>query len=177
MENPQPIIDERQSGLSAFFAKIYGLVGVGILISALVSFITIKFFPQNLVSIMQGGNVMVFIIFLIPLLIVFPAQRAAAKNSPTALPLFILYSAVLGFILSFSLIFYTGTDITMAFLISAGMFFGMSVYGRFTKRNLSGMAKAMIAGVWGLIILGFLNMLFFHSTPLMLLGSVLGIVI
>ena len=56
------------------------------------------------------------------------------------------------------------------------MFFGLSVYGRFTKRNLSGMGKALGVAVWGLIVAMLLN-LFFASTGLTILISLVGVVI
>ena len=56
------------------------------------------------------------------------------------------------------------------------MFFGLSVYGRFTKRNLSAMGKAFGVAVWGLIVAMFLNF-FIGGTILTILISLVGVVI
>ncbi|MFC4652033.1 Bax inhibitor-1/YccA family protein [Lactococcus nasutitermitis] len=171
------IFDQRQDGLNAFFNKIYGLMGAGVLVSALVSFIMIRFFSGNMVTILQSsGNFGFLLLWLIPLFMVVPMQRSAMKNSSAALPMFILYSAFMGFLISFTLIMYTATDITLAFVTAGAMFFGLSVYGRTTKRNLTGMGKAMIAGVWGLIIAGLLNF-FFQSPAIMYFSSFIGVIV
>lgn len=160
--------------LSQFYAKIYAITGIGIVVSAIVSFITLAFFSENIVNIMSKGSLVVLIILLIPMLLVVPSQRAALKNLPSALPWFIVFSAVFGFVLSFTLIFYTQANITLAFVTAAAMFFGLAAYGRMTKRDLSKMGKVMGVAVWGLIVASVLNF-FFRSGGLSLLISFAGV--
>lgn len=175
--NDNLIFDERKDGLNAFFSKVYGLMGVGVLISGLVSFIMLRFYTNNLVNMIEGSGSFVFLLlWLIPLFMVVPMQRSAMKNSSAALPLFIVYSAFMGFLISFTLLMYTATDITLAFVTAVAMFFGLAVYGRTTKRDLSAWHKALFAGVIGLIVIGILNF-FIQSSGLMLLASFVGVVI
>ncbi len=171
------IFDQRQDGLNAFFSKIYGLMGIGVLVSGVVSYIMINFFASNMIAMLQTGNSLIFLLlWLIPLFAVVPLQRSAMKNSPAALPLFIAYSGFMGFLISFTLLMYTPVDITLAFVTAGAMFFGLAVYGRTTKRNLSGMRKALFAGVIGLIVAGLLNF-FIQSSALMLISSFFGVAI
>lgn len=174
--NDNLIFDQREDGLNAFFSKVYALMGVGVAISGLVSFIMIRFFQANLDAISQKGSLVFLALWIIPLVLVVPLQTSAMKNSSAAMPLFVIYSAFMGFLISFTLLMYTSTDITMAFITAVAMFFGLAVYGRTTKRDLSGMQKALVAGVIGLIVIGFLNF-FIQSTALMLICSVVGVVI
>ncbi|MQW22451.1 MULTISPECIES: Bax inhibitor-1/YccA family protein [unclassified Lactococcus] len=175
--NDNLIFDERKDGLNAFFSKVYGLMGVGVLISGLVSFIMLRFYTNNLVNMIEGSGSFVFLLlWLIPLFMVVPMQRSAMKNSSAALPLFIVYSAFMGFLISFTLLMYTATDITLAFVTAVAMFFGLAVYGRTTKRDLSAWHKALFAGVIGLIVIGILNF-FIQSSGLMLFASFVGVVI
>ncbi|WP_374286156.1 Bax inhibitor-1 family protein [Lactococcus sp.] len=175
--NDNLIFDERKDGLNAFFSKVYGLMGVGVLISGLVSFIMLRFYTNNLVNMIEGSGSLVFLLlWLIPLFLVVPMQRSAMKNSSAALPLFIVYSAFMGFMISFTLLMYTKTDITLAFVTAVAMFFGLAVYGRTTKRDLSAWHKALFAGVIGLIVIGILNF-FIQSSGLMLFASFVGVVI
>lgn len=170
------IFETNRMSLSDFFARIYALVGVGILVSAATAFITLTFFWQNVSTMLTQGGFGMLILWLIPLVLVFPMQRAALKNSPSALPMFIAFSALFGFMLSFTLVYYTGTQITLAFVTSAAMFFGLSIYGRTTKRNLSGMGKALIGALWGIIIAGILN--FFIGSSMMMFGiSVITVIV
>ncbi|MGM9887395.1 MAG: Bax inhibitor-1/YccA family protein [Lactococcus sp.] len=175
--NDNLIFDERKDGLNAFFSKVYGLMGVGVLISGLVSFIMLRFYTNNLINMIEGSGSFVFLLlWLIPLFMVVPMQRSAMKNSSAALPLFIVYSAFMGFLISFTLLMYTKTDITLAFVTAVAMFFGLAVYGRTTKRDLSAWHKALFAGVIGLIVIGILNF-FIQSSGLMLFSSFVGVVI
>lgn len=170
------IYDDRADGLRSFYNKIYGLMGMGVLMSAVVSYIMIAFFANNLVSIVSSLGYGMILLFLVPLLLVVPVQRAALKNSPFALPLFIGFSAFWGFELSFILLTYTASNVTFAFLTAAGMFFGLSIYGRLTKRNLSGVGKVASAAVIGLIIAMVLNM-FIPNSGFTLIISLIGVLV
>ena len=44
MENPFINNNRSQVSLNQFFARIYGIVGIGVAVSALTSFLTINFF-------------------------------------------------------------------------------------------------------------------------------------
>ena len=176
MNDNNVIFDQSSHGLNAFFSKIYALMGAGVLVSALVSWIMITFFLDNMTAILQSGSLFFLVLWIIPLVMVVSLQGLAMKNSKMALPIFIGYAAFMGFLISFTLLMYTATDITLAFVTAAAMFFGLSVYGRFTKRNLSAMGKAFGVAVWGLIIAMFLNF-FFASTGLTILISLVGVVI
>ena len=48
------IYTQTDSGLNRFFAKIYGLVGMGIGLSALVSFLMLYVFTDNMINIMTN---------------------------------------------------------------------------------------------------------------------------
>ena len=161
MENPFINNNRTQVSLNQFFARIYGIVGIGVAVSALTSFLTINFFweaTQNFVN--RAGFAMIILLFL-PLLLVFPMQNAAMKNKPTALPMFVGFSVLMGFIMSFTIAAYTASDVTLAFVSTAGMFFGLSVYGRTTKR---------------LIIAGVIN-IFLRSPMVVFVSSIISVLV
>ena len=72
--------------------------------------------------------------------------------SPAALPVFLLYSVLNGFTLSFVVAFYTPGTVLSAFVSSALLFFVMAAVGMFTKKDLSGLGRAMMAALIGLLI-------------------------
>ncbi|MBB5887200.1 Bax inhibitor-1/YccA family protein [Lactovum miscens] len=176
MDNNSIILDDRKAGLNAFYNRIYAIMGMGVLVSAVVAWIMIQFFAQNMISILQGGSFMFLLIWLIPMVLIFPMQKAAATNSPTALPLFIGFAALFGFLISFTLLMYTKGAISVAFLTASGMFFGLSAYGRVTKRELSGIGKAMMGALIGVIIASVVNF-FIGSSALMFGLSFLSVII
>ena len=69
---------------------------------------------------------------------------------------------------------YTGESITQAFFITAAAFFGLSLFGYTTKRNLTGLGSFLIMGVFGLILAMVVNM-FLQSEALMFAISVVGV--
>lgn len=152
------IIIEDRSGLNQFYAKIYAFVGIGIGLSALVSGLMLTVFQSNLVYFLAQGRLWLTIATFAELILVFVASSMAAKNSPAALPIFLIYSVLNGFTLSFVVAFYTPGTVLSAFISSALLFFVMAAVGIFTKKDLSGLGRAMMAALIGLIIAMFVNL-------------------
>ena len=147
----QTIIQER-SGLNQFYAKVYAFVGLGIGLSALVSALMLTVFQAQLVYFLMHGRLWLMIATFAELALVFVASSMAAKNSPAALPVFLVYSVLNGFTLSFVVAFYTPGTVLSAFVSSALLFFVMAAIGIFTKKDLSGVGRALMAALVGLII-------------------------
>ncbi|RSJ67599.1 Inner membrane protein YbhL [Streptococcus oralis] len=152
----QTIIQER-SGLNQFYAKVYAFVGLGIGLSALVSALMLTVFQSQLVYFLMHGRLWLMIATFAELGLVFVASSMAAKNSPAALPVFLIYSVLNGFTLSFIVAFYTPGTVLSAFVSSALLFFVMAAIGIFTKKDLSGMGRALMAALVGLIIAMIVN--------------------
>ena len=152
----QTIIQER-SGLNQFYAKVYAFVGLGIGLSALVSALMLTVFQAQLVYFLMHGRLWLMIATFAELGLVFVASSMAAKNSPAALPVFLVYSVLNGFTLSFVVAFYTPGTVLSAFVSSALLFFVMAAIGIFTKKDLSGMGRALMAALVGLIIAMIVN--------------------
>jgi FtsH-binding integral membrane protein len=68
------------------------------------------------------------------------------------------------------------TSITTVFFITAGTFAAMSLYGYFTKTDLSKMGQIMIMALIGLIIATIVN-LFVKSSGLTMILSYVGVLI
>lgn len=164
------------SALNRFFAKIYGFVGLGIGITALVSFLSVTTFRDFTLSLALAGRGAVMLLLLAEVGLVFVASAMAAKNSPLALPMFLLYSVMNGFTLSFVLFLYTIEDIYSAFLSAALMFVVMAVIGVRTKKDLSGIGQALRAALIGIIIAMVVNM-FLHSSTMSYVISIISVVI
>ena len=158
----QTIIQER-SGLNQFYAKVYAFVGLGIGLSALVSALMLTVFQAQLTYFLMHGRLWLMIATFAELALVFVASSMAAKNSPAALPVFLVYSLLNGFTLSFVVAFYTPGTVLSAFVSSALLFFVMAAIGIFTKKDLSGMGRALMAALVGLIIAMIVNLFLANS--------------
>lgn len=158
----QTIIQER-SGLNQFYAKVYAFVGLGIGLSALVSALMLTVFQSQLIYFLIHGRLWLMVATFAELALVFVASSMAAKNSPAALPVFLVYSILNGFTLSFVVAFYTPGTVLSAFVSSALLFFVMAVIGIFTKKDLGGMGRALMAALVGLIIAMVVNLFLANS--------------
>lgn len=147
----QTIIQER-SGLNQFYAKVYSFVGIGIALSAIVSALMLTTFQDVLVQIMLHARIWLIVTGVVEVALVIFASGLAAKNSPATLPMFLLYSVVNGFSLSFIVSLYLPGTVLTAFISSAALFFVMAIIGVVIKKNLSGIGRALIAALFGLIL-------------------------
>lgn len=147
----QTIIQER-SGLNQFYAKVYSFVGLGIALSAIVSALMLTTFQDLLVQLMLNARIWLIVTGVVEVALVIFASGLAAKNSPATLPMFLLYSVVNGFSLSFIVSLYLPGTVLTAFISSAALFFVMAIIGVVVKKDLSGIGRALIAALFGLIL-------------------------
>lgn len=116
-------------------------------------------------------------LLIVELLMVFGISGAVRKiSSPMATMLFYLFAILNG--VTFSLIFlaYTPVSIFKTFLITAGVFGAMSVYGYFTERDLTKIGNFLFMALIGLIIASVINIFWANST-LEWIVSIAGVLI
>src|ERR1043165_4182264 len=106
-------------------------------------------------------------------LVLFLSARVSKMSPTTAGALFILYSATVGITTSVILLVYTGASIVSTFVITAGMFGTLALFGTFTKRSLAGVGQFMFMGLIGLILAMVVN-LFVMSSAVNFVISVVG---
>lgn len=147
----QTIIQER-SGLNQFYAKVYSFVGLGIALSAIVSALMLTTFQDLLVQLMLNARIWLIVTGVVEVALVIFASGLAAKNSSATFPMFLLYSVVNGFSLSFIVSLYLPGTVLTAFISSAALFFVMAIIGVVIKKDLSGIGRALIAALFGLIL-------------------------
>jgi len=109
-------------------------------------------------------------------LVFFISARAGQLAPPTAAGLFALYSGLNGVTLSVILIAYTGESVTSTFVVTAGMFGALALFGSTTKRSLAGVGQFMMMGLIGLILASVVG-LFWHNDALQFLISVVGVIV
>ncbi|HEM3701965.1 TPA: Bax inhibitor-1/YccA family protein [Streptococcus suis] len=177
MNNDSFIINQvDNTALNRFFGKIYGVVAMGIGLSALVSFLAVTVFQQLLYSLLSAGSIVMMLVMLGQIALVVTASTMAAKNSPMALPMFLAYSVTNGLTISMVLMFYTTETVALAFLSAALMFAIMAVIGMTTKKNLSGMAQALRAALWGIMIASIIN-IFLRSSGISFAMSIVSVLV
>ena len=99
------------------------------------------------------------VVLIATLVISFTMVRRLEKMAVgTAIGLFVLFSALFGFTLSFYLLIYRLASLTLCFLLTAVYFGALAAYGFFTKRDLSSLRTILVSGLLFLIIFGLLSM-------------------
>ncbi len=94
----------------------------------------------------------------------------------TAALLFVIYAALTGVTFSVLLLAYTGASIATTFVVTAGMFGALAVFGTTTKRSLAGVGQFFFMGLMGLILASIVGM-FWNNDALQFLISVVGVIV
>ncbi|MCL2568066.1 MAG: Bax inhibitor-1/YccA family protein [Oscillospiraceae bacterium] len=141
-------------------AGIFGLMFLGLLISAITAFFTAE-------SPLLWGLVFAtdfYFLFLAPLgLVIFVFPRVWTMPPAAAIGLFFVYAILNG--LTLSVVFLSfNIGLALAFLSTAGMFAAMAVYGAVTQADLSGLGSLLIMGLFGLIVASVLHWFLFPGT-------------
>ncbi len=97
-------------------------------------------------------------------------------SAATAAGLFFLYSAINGITLSSIFLVYNLGSIAGVFLITAGTFGIMSLYGLTTKRDLTSIGNILFMALIGIVIAGLVN-LFIQSSVFGFIISLIGVVV
>ena len=104
------------------------------------------------------------------------SARVEKLAASTAGLLFILYSALTGVTLSFVLLAYTGESVATTFVVTAGMFGGLAVYGTVTKRSLAGLGPLLFMGLIGVVLASIVG-IFWQNDALQFVISFVGVIV
>ncbi|HDW3128167.1 TPA: Bax inhibitor-1/YccA family protein [Yersinia enterocolitica] len=169
------IVERANSGIQAYMAQVYGWMTCGLLLTAVVAW-----YAANTPAVMNfifSSQITFFGLIIVQLGLVFVISGMVNRLSGSmATSLFMLYSALTGLTLSSILIMYTGASIASTFIICAGMFGAMSVYGYTTKRDLSGMGSMLFMGLIGIVLASIVN-IWLKSPALMWAVTYIGVLV
>lgn len=144
-----------------FLNTVYAWMCAGLLLSGGVAW----YVSQN-VQILQSLGKGIWALVVVELLLVVAISGAINRiNATTATLLFLLYAAINGVVLSGIFLIYAHSTLASAFLITAGTFGAMSLYGMVTRSDLSGLRQYLMMGLIGVVIASIVSF-FWHSTVL-----------
>ncbi|QQG65150.1 Bax inhibitor-1/YccA family protein [Desulfobulbus oligotrophicus] len=163
----------RQQASTIFLAKVFNWMAAGLAVTGVIAYFVAQ---SGLVASLIASPIF-FILVLAELGMVFYLSARIEKIQPgTATGLFVTYSALNGVTLSTIFLAYTHASIAATFLVTAGMFAAMAVFGLVTKRDLSGMGSFMFMGLIGLILASIVN-IFLKSTAVYWAISAIGVLV
>ena len=113
---------------SAFLSAVYGWMCAGLVITAATAWLVAG--SPAIVGAIAANRALFWGLAIVQLAIVFVlSARVQQLAASTAGLLFVLYSILTGATLSFVLLAYTGESVATTFLVTAGMFGGLAMYG------------------------------------------------
>jgi FtsH-binding integral membrane protein len=165
----QTEIDER-----TFISQVYLWMTTALVVTAIVA----AWISSNTLLVYQlVGSPLFWILLIGELVMVFGLTLLIRRMSATVATLvFFVYAALNGVTLSLIFLVYTDASITSTFLVTAATFGAMSIYGYFTKRDLTVFRSFLIMGLIGFVIASIIN-LFLNSTTVYWIITYIGILI
>ena len=158
-----------------FFAQVYGWMAAGLGLTG-----GIALFASSSPELMQFvfGTRFVFLgLIIVELVIVgFLSARIFNWSLGKVQAAFVGYAVLNGVTLSCVFLAYTSASIATTFFITAGTFGIMSLFGYFTKADLSGWGKLLSMAVIGLVIAMVVNM-FLRNSVLETITSFIGVLV
>ena len=161
--------------VTAFLRKVYGWMCAGLAITALVA-IQVAGSPAILSRLVSNQLLFLGLILGELGLVFYLSARAARLAAGTATALFVAYAALNGVTLSFVFLAYTGQSVSNAFVVTAGMFGAMALYGSTTRRSLAGVGQFVFMGLIGLVLASLVG-LFWHNDALQFVISAVGVIV
>ncbi len=159
----------------ALMRKVYLWMAFALLITAGVAYLTAA--TPVMASTIITNRILCFGLLIMEVLLVVCISAVLDRLTLThATWLFVIYAAINGITMSVILLAYTEASIATVFLITAGTFGIMSLWGYTTAADLSTMGKLLWMALIGLILATIVN-LFLHSGTLMLVLSYIGVIV
>ena len=177
MENQQRQLTEDQIKIEQanFIAKVYGWMCAALVVTGLTAWYVAQ--TEELILALLSNKFLFYGLLIGEVLLVgYISKALPTMNVMMAKALFFLYAMANGLTLSLIFVIFTASSIASSFFITAGTFAVMSIYGYFTKSDLTSMGRILMMGLIGLIIASIVN-IFMKSTMMHWIISYVGVFI
>lgn len=170
-----PSLTQFQVRQRSVIQQVYAWMAGGLTVTGLVALWAYgSGFITNLVFRNQGvffGLIIAEVVLVLAL-----SWGIGRMSAPVATGAFLLYSALNGLTMAVIFLVYTEASIGTTFLVTAGTFAGISVYGYTTKRDLTSIGSFLMMGLIGFVLASLVNF-FLKSPALYWVLTYLGIII
>lgn len=168
----EKILSTPQARTNSLLRNVYLWMTAGLILTAIVAYF-IGSNQELLYKIYSSG--IFYMLVIAQLVIVFVLSMRLQKMSTTsAIFWFAVYSVCTGAMLSAVIAIYAKAVVARAFLTTALMFGGMSIYAMTTKRDLSRMGSILVMALIGMVLASLIN-LFVKSEAIYYLLSYVGV--
>jgi FtsH-binding integral membrane protein len=161
MENQISTPSKDQLGIKSyqalFITKVYNWMALALFITGLVSYFVAS--SPEMLNIIVGSKFVFYGILIAELLLVIYLTRSIQKLSQNmVIAGFLIYAVLNGLTMSIIFLIYTSNSIATTFYVTAGTFGAMSLYGYYTKKDLTSLGNMAMMALIGIIIASIVNM-------------------
>ncbi len=150
------LLRQSRSITQTWMAQIYGWMTCGLLLTAFVSFYALR--TPGLMQAIFSSRLTFFGLIIVQLGVVIALSALIRRISAgLATGLFMLYSALTGLTMSAIFLAYTASSIASTFVVTAGTFAVMSLWGYTTKRDLTRFGSMLFMGLIGVVLASLVN--------------------
>jgi FtsH-binding integral membrane protein len=168
-------IDAVAAEQQRFMVRVYNWMTAGLCITGFMAFYVSN--SPTIMGIIFGNSLIPFALIAVQLgLVIWLSVRVQHMSASLATGVFMLYAGLTGVTFSAIFLVYTAASITSTFMITAGTFGAMSIYGYTTKKDLTSWGSFLFMGLIGLIIAMVVNM-FMESEAMHAIITYAGILI
>jgi FtsH-binding integral membrane protein len=173
-------------GLRAYMLRVYNWMASGLALTAIVAFAVANtslrdaFYHPVIGSfgqVIMRPTGLATLCMIAPIGFVMVLSFGVNRLSRTAAQaLYWAFCGVMGASLANIFLVYTQGSIASTFMITAGTFAAMSIWGYTTRSDLSRMGSFLMMGLFGILLAMIVNM-FLHSAPVQFAISIIGVVV
>jgi len=158
-----------------FLTRVYGWMAGGLAATALMAWVTLS--TPALLQLVFGNRFVFYGLLIGELaLVAWLSGLVGRMSASTAAIVFVAYSGLNGLTLASVFLVYTSGSIVSTFVVTAGTFGAMSVYGLVTSRSLDGLGSFAFMGLIGVILASVVN-LFLRNSMLEFVISCVGVIV
>ncbi|MCB0107676.1 MAG: Bax inhibitor-1/YccA family protein [Caldilineaceae bacterium] len=160
---------------NTLFQQVYGWMAGGLALTGLIAWYVSQ--SDALLSLVFGNQIVFFGLIIAELALVFGLSWGLTRMTATmATGAFLLYAALNGVTMAFIFLVYTNESIASTFLVTAGTFGAISMYGYTTKRDLTSWGTYLFMALIGLILASLVN-IFLQSSAIYWITTYAGVLI
>lgn len=179
MENQVSTRTKDQLGIKShqalFITKVYNWMALALLVTGLVAYFTAT--SPSLINAIVSSKLVFFGLLIGELLLVIYLTSAINRLSQNmAITVFMVYSILNGLTMSVIFLVYTSSSISTTFLVTAGTFGAMSLYGYYTKKDLTSIGNMAMMALIGIIIASIVN-IFLQNEMMYWIITYLGVAV
>lgn len=168
------VIYRSVSDINTAMAGVYKNMGLAVLTSMIVSYL-VSSSPAMMALLF--GTALKWVVMFAPLVAILALSFNLHKVSKSTAQLLLHgFAALMGLSMAAIFVVYTSVSIFTAFMGAAVLFAVMSVYGYFTKRDLTSIGQFMFVGLIAIIIASVIN-IFVGSTVTQMVISAIAVVV